>query len=68
MPAGSDPKKKHVLVKGSRVRRRDDDHELERPVIKRKKGDGDDDEGGGDGMSLRPRDSLRHTTCGTHPR
>ncbi|XP_059310224.1 proline-rich receptor-like protein kinase PERK9 [Lycium ferocissimum] len=68
VPAGSDPKKKHVLVKGSRVRRRDDDHELERPVIKRKKGDGDDDEPGGDGMSLRPRDSLRHTTCGTHPR
>ncbi|XP_059281230.1 uncharacterized protein LOC132034911 [Lycium ferocissimum] len=68
VPAGPDPKKKHVLVKGARARQRDDDHGLERPVIKRKKGDGDDDEGSGDGMSLRPRDSLRHTTCGTHPR
>ena len=68
VPAGLDPKKKHVLVKGARARGRGDDHDLERPVIKRKKGNGDDDEGGGDGMSLRPRDSLRHTTCGTHPR
>ncbi|XP_060190428.1 uncharacterized protein LOC132619589 [Lycium barbarum] len=66
--AGLDPKKKHILVKGTRARGRGDDHDLERPVIKRKKGDGDDGEGDGDGMSLRPRDSLRHTTCGTHPR
>ncbi|XP_059318757.1 uncharacterized protein LOC132069420 isoform X2 [Lycium ferocissimum] len=68
VPAGLDPKKKHVLVKGARARGRGDDHDLERPVIKRKKGDGDDGEGGGDSMSLRPRDTLRHTTCGTHPR
>ena len=68
VPAGTDPKKKHVLVKGAWARGRGDDHDLERPVIKRKKDDGDDGEGGGDGMSLRPRDSLRHTTCGTHPR
>ncbi|XP_060171139.1 uncharacterized protein LOC132602172 isoform X1 [Lycium barbarum] len=68
VPAGTDPKKKHVLVKGARVRGRGDDHGLERRVIKTKKSDGDDGEGGGDGMILRPRDSLRHTTCGTHPR
>ncbi|XP_059298113.1 uncharacterized protein LOC132050768 [Lycium ferocissimum] len=68
VPARPDPNKKHVLVKGARARGRDDDHDLERSVIKRKKGDGDDGEGGGDGMSLRPRDSLRHTTYGTHPR
>ncbi|XP_059316126.1 uncharacterized protein LOC132066959 isoform X2 [Lycium ferocissimum] len=68
VPAGLDPMKKHVLVKGASARGRGDDHDLERSVIKRKNGDGDDGEGGGDGMSLRPRDSLRHTTCGTHPR
>ncbi|XP_060199332.1 uncharacterized protein LOC132627774 [Lycium barbarum] len=39
VPAGQDPKKKHVLVKGARARGKGDDHDLERPVIKRKKGD-----------------------------
>ncbi|XP_059290868.1 uncharacterized protein LOC132044396 [Lycium ferocissimum] len=61
--AGLDPKKKHVMQKGTRAR---DDHGLEGHLIKRKKGDGDDGEGGGDGMSLRPKNSLRHTICGTH--